>query len=113
MNRNLALWIGLLGGPIIWLCSFEARFALAPWACTFQNKWALHGVAIVALILCLACALIAYGQWKSISHGELGPDAGAIPRANFMAILGIFVSCGCGMIVIAQSIPEFVLGACM
>ncbi|HEX4748181.1 MAG TPA: hypothetical protein VH302_01445 [Bryobacteraceae bacterium] len=113
MNRSLALWIGLLGGPVIWLCSFEARFALAPWACTFQNKWALHGIAIAALIFCLCCALIAYGQWKSISNGDLSPDAGAIPRANFMAILGMFVSSGCGMIVIAQSIPEFVLGACM
>lgn len=113
MSRTVALWIGLLGGPTIWLCSFEARFALAPWACTFDNKWALHGVAIAGLLLCLVCALIAYRQWREISRGELSPDAGAIPRANFMAVLGMFVSLGCGMIVIAQAIPEFVLGACM
>ena len=113
MSRSVALWIGVLGGPFLWLCSFEARFALAPWACTFDNKWALHGVAIAALILCLVCALISYREWKLISRGELSPDAGAIPRANFMAILGIFVSCGCAMIVVAQTIPEIVLGACM
>ncbi len=112
MNRNLALWIGFLGGPIIWLCSFEARFALAPWACTFQNKWALYGVAIAALVLCAGCAVLSWREWKAL--GEHGPSsaAGAVPRGNFMAILGIAISCGCGMIVIAQAIPEIGLGAC-
>jgi hypothetical protein len=112
MNRNLALWIGVLGGPLIWLCSFEARFALAPWACTFQNKWGLYGVAITALILCTCCAALSWREWKAL--GEHGPNsaAGASPRSNFMAIAGIVTSSGCGMIVIAQAIPEFVLGAC-
>lgn len=112
MNRNLALWIGVLGGPIIWLTSFEARFALAPWACTFQNKWALYGVAIAALILCLGCALISFREWRSVGAQEPTPDAGPVPRSNFLAILGIVTSCGTAMIVVAQSIPEFMLGAC-
>ena len=112
MNRNVALWIGFLGGPIIWLCSFEARFALAPWACTFQNKWALHAVAIAGLILCLVCAYISFTQWRSTGEKPPTEAAGVVPRSNFTAILGIVVSCGCGMIVIAQTIPEVVLGAC-
>jgi hypothetical protein len=112
MNRNVALWISVLGGPIIWLCSFEARFALVPWACVFQNKWALHGVAITALILCAGCAALGWREWKALGEGGPTPDAGALPRSNFIAILGIAISCGCGMIVIAQAIPEIVLGAC-
>lgn len=112
MKRNLALWTGFLGGPVIWLCSFEARFALAPWACTFNNKWALHGVFIAALLLCAGCALLSWREWKA--NGEEPPSsaAGVVPRSNFLAILGIVISLGCGMIVIAQAIPEFVLGAC-
>jgi hypothetical protein len=112
MNRNFALWVGVLGGPIIWLCSFEARFALAPWACVFQNKWALHGVAIAALLLCAGCALLSFREWKALGESQPSADAGAVPRSNFMAILGIVISSGCGMIVIAQAIPEMVLGAC-
>lgn len=112
MNRNLALWTGVLGGPIVWLCSFEARFALAPWACTFQNKWALYGVALAALILCAGCALLSWREWKALGEHGPSPAGGAVPRSNFMAIGGIVISSGCGMIVIAQAIPEFVLGAC-
>jgi hypothetical protein len=99
--------------PPFGFCSFEARFALQPWACLFGNKWPLHVVALLALNLCLSCAGISYREWKSISGGDLSPDAGAVPRANFLAILGVVISCGCAMIVIAQAIPEFVLGACM
>lgn len=112
MKRDIALWAGVLGGPITWLSSFEARFALAPWACTFQNKWALHGVAALALLLCAGFALLSYRQWKTL--GEHGPsgEGGAIPRSTFMAIGGVALSLACFVVVFAQTIPEVVLGAC-
>lgn len=112
MNRNTALWTGLLGPPIVWLCSFEARFALVPWACTFQSKLALFSVAIAALALCAWCASLSWKQWKAL--GEHGPnsEAGPIPRGTFMAVGGIMLSAGCALIVVAQTIPEVILGAC-
>jgi hypothetical protein len=51
MTRDFALWIGILAGPIVWLVSFEASFALVPWACLFQAKLALYSVRILALAL--------------------------------------------------------------
>ncbi len=111
-NQNLLLWISVLGGPIAWLFSFEARFALVPWACTFQSKAALFGVAIAALLICAACAILGWREWKVL--GENGPtgEGGAFWRGTFMAIGGIVLSAGCFMILIAQTIPELMLGAC-
>lgn len=113
MNRSIALWMGLLSAPLIWLCSFEARFVLAPWACTFQNKWALHGVTFAAFILCLCSAFLAFRQWKALGQNAPTEDGSTRARSTFLAILGLVISCGCAMIVVAQSIPEFMLGACM
>lgn len=112
MSRDVALWTSVLGGPIVWLSSFEARFAWVPWTCTFQTKFALHLIALAALLLCAACAFLGWREWKSM--GEGGPDSagGALPRSRFMAIGGMILSLGCAMIVVAQTIPEFVLGAC-
>jgi hypothetical protein len=112
MKRNLALWIGVLGGPITWLCSFEARFALAPWACTFQSKLALHGVGCAAVLLCAAFALLSWREWKALGEQEPVAAGGAPARSTFMAIGGIVLSIGCLLIVIAQTIPEMILGAC-
>jgi heme/copper-type cytochrome/quinol oxidase subunit 3 len=112
MKRNLALWVGVLGGPVTWLCSFEARFALAPWACTFQSKLALYAVAVLALLLCVGFAALSWREWKAL--GEHGPtaDGGALARSTFMAIGGVALSLGCFVIIFAQTIPELVLGAC-
>jgi hypothetical protein len=111
-SQNLLLWISVLGGPLVWLSSFEARFALVPWACTFQSKLALFGVAIAALVLCAACAMIGWRQWKALGeHGPTG-EGGALSRSTFMAIGGMVLSIGCFMILIAQTIPELMLGAC-
>jgi len=111
-NQNLLLWISVLGGPFVWLCSFEARFAMVPWACTFQSKLALFGIAIAALVLCAGSAMLGWRVWRAL--GEHGPssEGGALWRSNFMAIGGIVLSIGCFMILIAQTIPEVMLGAC-
>lgn len=112
MNRNVLLWIGVLGGPLTWLASFEARFALAPWACTFQSKAALFGVAVVAILLCATFALLSWRQWKLLGQQRVTAEGSPIARENFMAVGGIVLSGGCLLIVLAQSIPELILGAC-
>jgi hypothetical protein len=112
MNRNVELWISLLGSPLVWLTSFEARFAWVPWTCTFQTKLALHLIALVAFVLCAGLALLAWRQWKALGEGGPSAAGGVLPRSRFLSILGMVISLGCAMIVVAQTIPEFVLGAC-
>ncbi|MBV8572420.1 MAG: hypothetical protein JO319_17510 [Acidobacteriaceae bacterium] len=111
-KRNMLLWISVLGGPFVWLSSFEARFALVPWACTFDSKLALFGVAVAALIICAACGTIGWREWKVLGENEPSSDAGPLSRGTFMAIGGIVLSAACFLIVIAQMIPELMLGAC-
>ncbi len=111
-RRNVLLWISVLGGPLVWLSSFETRFALVPWACTFQNKAALFVVFAVSLLLCLICAFIGWAEWKQLGSGQPTAEAGPTARSTFMAIGGMITSVGCGVILIAQLIPELILGAC-
>jgi len=112
MNRDLALWTGILAGPIVWLISFETLFALNPWACTFQTKLALYLVSIVAFVLSLASGLLAWREWSTLGR-EADPKGGDIlSRSRAMAFAGILVSTLTCLIILAQSIPELVLGAC-
>ncbi len=112
MNRNFALWTSILAGPIVWLLSFEANFALAPWACIFQAKLALYIVSLIALILSAASGALAWAQWTQL--GREWPDqAGTvISRARIMAVAGVLLSTMFCIVIIAQAIPEIVLGAC-
>jgi hypothetical protein len=112
MKRDLALWAGLLAGPIVWLFSFEAKYALAPWACTFQAKIGLYLVSLAALVLCAASGVLAWRQWTELGREWPGGGGGALPRSRIMAIGGVLMSAMFFLVVLAQAIPEVLLQAC-
>jgi hypothetical protein len=112
MSRDLVLWTGVLGGPFIWLASFETLFALNPWACTFQTKLALYIVSVVAFLLSLGACLIALREWNALGR-EADPRGGdKLSRSRMMALGGVLLSGFACVIIVAQAIPELVLGAC-
>ncbi|MFL6417534.1 MAG: hypothetical protein ACJ74Y_17910 [Bryobacteraceae bacterium] len=111
-RRDLLLWTTDLGPPIVWLFSFQANFTLAPWACIFQVKVWLYFVSLLALVLELGIAALAWSQWKALGAELPGQGEGPVPRARIMALTGIVFGLGFAMVVLAQSIPAIVLGAC-
>lgn len=112
MKRDLALWTGVLAGPIVWLLSFEANYALAPWACIFQAKLALYLVSIAALILCAGSGMVAWRQWTELGREWPGTGGGALPRSRIMAIGGVLLSAMFFLVILAQAIPPVLLDAC-
>jgi hypothetical protein len=112
MKRDLALWIGILAGPIVWLLSLEANFALVPWACVFQAKLALHIVSIVALILAASAGVLAWRQWKNLGKEWPGSGGGALPRSRVMAVGGVLMSAMFFLVILAQAMPTVLLSAC-
>lgn len=110
MKRDLALWTGVLGGPLVWLASFLARFSLVPWACT-SSKGILFAVTITAGSLCAACGALAWRQLRT-PEGAQHVSGDALSRSRFMAIGGVALSAACFLIVLTQAIPELLLGAC-
>lgn len=112
MSRDLALWTGLLAGPTVWLMSFEALFALNPWACIFQTKLALYAVSLGAFVISGAAGLVAWNQWKILGSQLSAETGGALARSRMMAFGGIILSVFSCLIIVAQAIPELVLESC-
>jgi hypothetical protein len=112
MTRDLALWTGILAGPIVWLISFEANYALNPWACIFETKLALYIVSLVALIISAASGLLAWRQWKELGAEWPGEAGGTLARSRIMAISGVLLSAMFSLVIVAQAIPEIFLEAC-
>ena len=112
MKRDFALWTGILAGPIVWLLSFVANFALAPWACIFQAKLALYIVSLIALILSVGSGAVAWTQWGQL--GRKWPDEGGsvVCRSRGLAVAGVLLSAMFCLVIIAQSVPEIILEAC-
>lgn len=112
MNRTFVLWTGILTGPVVWLVSFEINYALAPWACVTEQKAALYFVSLLALIVSAASGILAWREWKQLGGEWPGEGGGAIPRSRIMALSGMVLSAMFCLVIIAQAVPELMLGAC-
>ena len=111
-KRDLVLWAGIFTGPVVWLLSFGARWSLSGWICAFHWKPALYVIAIVALATAAGSGALAWTEWQRIGREMPGEGGGAIPRSRYMAVLGVVLSAFSILLIVAQGIPEWILGVC-
>lgn len=103
IHRTSILWAGLLTGPVIWFIGLEAKFALAPWVCAYGWRTAVFAVSFASLAITAAAGALSWMQWRQL-------PAGTRPRA--MALGGMALSAGVVLVLLAQSLPEWILRGC-
>ncbi len=108
----LALWVGVLTGPIVWLALLEANFILVPWACAAAAKWPMYLTTIVALAAVAGGALLSLRGWRETGAEWPEESAGVIPRSRFMAAGGLLLNVFFFLAIIAHGLPTLILGAC-
>jgi hypothetical protein len=116
-RRVLALWTGLLAGPIVWLALLESNYVLSYVACELRQTWFLHLAAAVSLALVGAAGLWGW----SAGHGQLEFQEPLTPpisaatcdtRARWMAVAGAAVSAFFIMVILSLEVPLLVLRPC-
>jgi hypothetical protein len=95
--KQAVLGTGLVLAPIAWFASLEANFALAPMACAGHGKNVLILVSAVALGLSMTGGLLAWTQ-RSL-HQRL-------------AVSGAVISALFAIVIVAQAVPNLMLGGC-
>jgi hypothetical protein len=112
MKRDAVLWLAIFTGPIVWFVSFNANFALVPWACALGWKPALYAISCASLLITAAAGWAAWSQWQQLGRDEPGETAGVIPRSRVLASGGVLLSAVFFLVIAAQSISHIILGAC-
>ena len=107
-----ALWTGVLAGPLATLTQLQVNYALALWACGAGREWALHLVALLALVVTVGAGLLSWRNWRRAGASWEDGGAGIVPRSRFMAVVGILIGALLSLVVIAQWIPIFIHGPC-
>jgi hypothetical protein len=108
----LALWSGILAGPLAWAFDLTVSYALVKWTCAMQREEVLALVTAAALVV-VACGAIV--SWTALQHARRDvPTDGGRPkqRAHFMALLGLTSCALFALTIFAGSIPVWVLDAC-
>jgi hypothetical protein len=105
------LWLGVLGGAAVWTIQLLIGYALARFS--HEHRWLTgvhHGVSLVSTLGALACAWVAWREWRRIGGGEpRGSEPGVSGRSRFLAGLGILCSAFFAVVIVAQWVPTFFL----
>ena len=104
---SVALWSGIMAGPIAWAVGLELRYALLPWACHRGFRWVLTGLSFPFLLL---CAFGFFSAWRGWGAGEAESERPL--RVRFMAVGGMLLSAAFFLTIIAGTIPDFFFRPC-
>jgi hypothetical protein len=111
---KVALWTGVLGGPVLWAVHLQTGYVISRFTCTRGHLAAVHhAVTLLMLLAAVACTLLALREWRRLgpsdSHGD---EAGPLGRSRFLAGLGILSSGLFSLVIVAGWVPMFFLSPC-
>jgi 4-hydroxybenzoate polyprenyltransferase len=110
--RDLILWITVFAGPVFWLFSFQAKFSFNTWTCASQTKLPLFLFALIAFVLTAGAGLLAWRQWRALDKQSPPERGDLLARSRFMAVGAIAFSVGFCLVILAQTIPDMIIGPC-
>ena len=105
------LWWAIAAGPVAWGLDLGVSYSLTQHVCSTGHYYVLHLISG----LCFACALT--GVFCAVSNYrrfEGAHEKGGRPRdrAHFQALIGIIFSVSFAVVIMAGSVPRWVLSPC-
>ena len=113
--RELALWTGVLTGPVVFLVALEISYVLSYVACEVRRTWFIHAAIAIAAIL------VAASGWLAWTHGPAYSDRRPTPpatpettenRARWMSIAGVLTAAWFTLALLAFEVPVIMLRPC-
>ena len=114
-SRLLALWAGILTGPLAWGALLQTNYVLSYVACEQRHTWMLHLATAVALGLVMVAGVAAWRAAPPLeeeAHVSLQPEGTSLLRRRFMALGGLAMSAWFAIVILATEIPALVLQPC-
>lgn len=106
------LWFGILAGPLAWAFDEGVSYALVPHACSTGHQYVLHIVTIISFAIVIAGLFVARRAQSRIPSPTSLDGGSTLDRSRFMALLGMASSSVFILVIIAQTIPRFILSPC-
>jgi hypothetical protein len=107
LRTDAQLWIGMIGGPVLWLIQFQTIYTVAGWGCALHSKFPLYLASGFFFLLVVVSGLLAA---RHLNQAGAGPVA---KRTRFMALVGIMSSALSLLVITSQGIATIMLSPCL
>jgi hypothetical protein len=109
---SFSLWLGLLGAPTIWLFNLLTSYLLVLYVCKGGPHFTLQLLPLIYLSLTAVIIVKTWLNHKSIPPKSEDDDA-VLRERRFLTNVGLLISILFFLIILAQTIPTFVLDPCV
>ncbi|HMC23340.1 MAG TPA: hypothetical protein VKL19_15910 [Thermoanaerobaculia bacterium] len=100
-QRELALWTGILAGPIAWATNLQIKYAIVVYVCRNHAGWLMWLVTLASLLITAFGGFCAWRGWTD-----------STPRVRFMALGGLAITAMFALAIISAAIPDLFFRAC-
>jgi hypothetical protein len=108
----LALWWGILAGPVAFALDEVLSYAIVQHSCSTGYEWLLHLYTAIALLLSLSGVVAAQWCYRRLPH-IASSEAGSVEsRGRWMAIYGTASGLAFIVVTLALAIPKWGLSPC-
>ena len=111
-RSTIALWFGVLGGPLAMLANLQTEYALVHWSCVHGARFALHIPPVVFIGVTVAAAMSAYHEWRNAGAQEPDGESVVRGRVKFVGALGLATSTLFALIIGTMWLADAFLGPC-
>ncbi len=107
-----ALWWGMFAGPIAWAFDLGFSYSLVQHACSTGHFYVLYLIDGICGAVALSGFFLAYGAYKRFP-GDVKEEGGRPQdRAHFQAVTGMLFSLSFTVVILALSLPRWILSPC-
>ena len=106
------LWWSLAAGFASWGTDLGLSYMLEQHSCSTGHHYVLHAIGIVCFLIALSgfgTGLVEFKRFPGTTSEEGGSP---FDRAHFQALLGMALSLSFAVLVIAGSVPRWILSPC-
>ena len=116
-SRELALWCGILAGPLTWLALLETHYVLSYVSCETRQTWFLHLATVASLVIVIGAGVAAWraGARERRFDEPQGPPIGretSDARITWMGYAGVAMSLWFVIVILSMEVPIVVLPPC-
>lgn len=113
----MALWTGMLAGPIVWLALLELNYVMSYVACETRQTWFLHLATLVAVLVVGAAGWWGWGAGigDALDSESVTPPLSvrtSRQRVRWMSLASAGLSAFFILVILATDVPVLVLKTC-
>ncbi len=106
------LWMGILVAPLAWALDEGLSYVIDQHACSTGKYYLVHLITAVCFLLAMSGLLVSWRQLRRVPSGANEDGGSPRDRSWFMARLGILMSVGFALVILAMAVPKVILSPC-